>query len=431
MSEQCVSCELELNNDIMGIGVRAALYAQIILAWLMSLKYPDTFVKNSRSAYMTATALLVASLIEWKTQSLSLLDALVVSLMSSMMTIFIVVSGTSREKADPTPDQPPQTTSTSTNPSTTPPEAGTPPDSTRPSSTPPPATQQNTSQYPTTSTSTQPTGSPAAIPQVAHITLPSVQQQTIEQQATAQASDPVEPGYKPRRSNTQWFIRFCFVNIWGGWCFNLWNDPAHFGLEGLKANCTTNNDITIWVFGVEVHAITPWLRIAALVLISVLYFIATCSLFFTLEDILEPVLRMFRFLGGLFTITSPKGGNDAPGLPTQRSLHEDPAINSVHYLLHFFAFGTLLYLIISTEMTVRNNDKEREMMEWSYGQVIALILLLQQFMDVCSTFIEGREESQMREERAKWEAQVDTERQEDISMNNLSPTTPDSILSKK
>ncbi|CAE6411541.1 unnamed protein product [Rhizoctonia solani] len=426
MAEQCVSCELELNNDIMGIGVRAALYSQIILAWIMSLIYPNTFVKNSRSAYMTATALLVASLIEWKTQTLSLLDALVVSLMSSMMTIFIVVSGTSREKVQPAPGQPSRTTST--NPSTTPIETDTPPDSTQPSSTPPPVQQHNTSQYPgTTSTSTQFTGSPVAIPQPAHIPPSSVQLQTTEQQATAQASDPAKPGYKPRRSNTQWFIRFCFVNIWGGWCFNLWNDPAHFGLDGLKANCTTNSDITVWVFGVEVKAIAPGIRIAALVLVSVLYFIATCSLFFTLEDILDPAFRMFRLIGGLLAAISPQAGSTTT---THRSLHEDPAINSIRYLLHISAFGTLIYLIVSTEMTVRNNDKEREMMEWSYGQVIALILLLQQFMDICSTYIEGREERQAKKEKAEREAQVDPEQQESISMNAF-PSTPNAAHVKQ
>jgi hypothetical protein len=49
----------------------------------MSLYWPDTFVKNSRAAYMTATAVLVSSLIEWKkNEELSLLDGIVVTLVS-------------------------------------------------------------------------------------------------------------------------------------------------------------------------------------------------------------------------------------------------------------------------------------------------------------------------------------------------------------
>jgi hypothetical protein len=51
----------------------------------MSLIWPDTFVKNSRTAYMTATALLIASFIQLETQELSLLDGIVVSLVSLVL----------------------------------------------------------------------------------------------------------------------------------------------------------------------------------------------------------------------------------------------------------------------------------------------------------------------------------------------------------
>ncbi|KAG8733421.1 hypothetical protein FRC11_006380 [Ceratobasidium sp. 423] len=426
MSEECISCVLDLNNDIMGIGVRVALYAQIILAWFMSLKWPDTFVKNSRASYMIATSLLVASLIQWKTQTLSVLDALVVSLMTGMMVIFIVVSGTSREEVKPSASRSSQTTPE--NASTDPTQASMLPNSTPPSDTPPstpqPAlTRHRSSQTLTTrSTSVQPAGSPVTFPQTAHLPPPSVQQQTAEQQAAAQASDP-EPSYKPRTSNTQWFIRFCFVNLWGGWCFNLWNDPAHFGLEGPRANCTTNYDVIIWVFGQEVQAVSSGMRIVALVLVSILYFVAICSLFFTLEDILVPVVEVARSI-------SPKS-NTTPRVVTPGSLHNDPVVNRIHYLLHLFAFGILLYLLISVEMTIRKNDKEGAMMQWSYGQIIALILLLQQFMDLCSRYVEGREEQESvkeqeeRERRKAQTAQVAAGQQDgDISMKDLTPTTP-------
>ncbi|CAE6498279.1 unnamed protein product [Rhizoctonia solani] len=393
MSEECVSCEIELNNDIMGIGVRAALYAQIIFAWGMSLKYPNTFVKNSRASYMIATGLLVASLIQWKTQELGLLDAIVVSFMTSMMTIFIVVSGTSREEAKAV--QPNQTDTGSTLANT-------------PSADPQP---------------------PSASPP--NQAAPSNPQPTAAQSA---ASAPSPTSLRPWRSNTQRFILFCFVNLWGGFCFNLWSDPTHFGLKGAKANCTTNNDVTIWVFGVEIQAVNPGIRIAALVLVSVLYFVALCSLFFTLENVLDPAIRMIRLICDYLTPEPLKGGNATPRTVTPRSLHEDPVINSIHYLLHLFAFGTLLYLLVSTEMTIRKNDEKGATMEWSYGQIIALILLLQQLMDICSTIVEVKEEREIekeREDRVKQRAQlaqVGAGSQENVPMKDLTPTTPNPTL---
>ncbi|KAL5640572.1 hypothetical protein ACGC1H_001147 [Rhizoctonia solani] len=391
MSEACVNCKITLNNDIMPLQVRVALYAQIIFAWGMSLKYPNTFVKNSRAAYMIATGLLVASLIQWKTHELGLLDALVVSFMTSMMTIFIVVSGTSREEAKVS-GQPGQIGTSSA-------QANTPPTDPNPPSTLSPA-QSN-----------QP--------------VPPSLQPAADQSA---ASDSPK-ALRPWKSRTQRFILFCFVNIWGGFCFSLWSDPTHFGLKGAKVNCTTNNDVTIWVFGIEVQAVNPRIRIAALVLVSILYFVALSSLFLTLENVLDPAIRIFRLIGSYLTPESLKSGNATSRTTTPRSLHEDPVINSIHYILHFFAFGTLVYLLLSTEMTIRNNDKEGATRKWSYGQIIALILLLQQLMDICSTYVEVKEERQTekeQEERKKQRtlSQVDTRPQDNVPMKDLTPTTP-------
>ncbi|GAB1525865.1 E3 ubiquitin-protein ligase ubr1 [Rhizoctonia solani] len=403
-------CELELNNDIMGIGVRVALYAQIVLAWGMSLYWPDTFVRNSRAAYMTATAVLVSSLIEWKKQGSSLLDAVVVSLMTSIMIIFIVVSGTTREKIKITSGQSSQDTSTGTGTNSgTRDQTSIPTDNPQPSSTitsnapQPSAVQPGNTQHANASSTTPNSTQPA----------PSTPQQSIAGQKAA-VHTAESSSLRPRRSNTQWFIRFCFVNLWGGFCFNLWNDPAHFGLQGPKANCTTNNDVIVWVFGVDVKAVSPGIRITALVLVSILYFVAACSLFFTLENVLDPV---YNFLA---TISLKKDNTTQPTIGS-RKLHQDPIINKIHYFLHIIAFGTLVYLVVSTEMTIRGNDKKGATMGWSYGQVIALILLSQQFNDLCSTYIDNKEARQSTPNQGPQLAQVDAEAQNDIQLKNMAP----------
>ncbi|CAE6432185.1 unnamed protein product [Rhizoctonia solani] len=72
--------------------IRVAFYAQVLLGWFMSLIWPDTFIENSRAAYMTALALLIASFIELETRILSLLDGLVVSFITTMMITFAIAS---------------------------------------------------------------------------------------------------------------------------------------------------------------------------------------------------------------------------------------------------------------------------------------------------------------------------------------------------
>ncbi|KAB5593549.1 Transmembrane protein [Ceratobasidium theobromae] len=298
MSDTC--CELQLNPDITGIGVRAALYAQIVLGWAVSLIYPDQFVKNSRTAYMTAIALLIASFIQLTTQNLSLLDGLVVSLTTTMMITFSVASYPSKRRVN-----------ASTGPKT---------------------------------------------------------------------ADTEE-------SWSRWFMQFCFVIFWGAWCFNMWRDPAHFGLKGEKAACPTNYSVTLWVFGREVNATNPRMRNAALAIVSIGFIIALCSLVISLEKAMSPIL----YLAG--KIWDEKRAR-APA-------YENPILQNIHYFLQTVAIVTLIYLVAATEKTIDNNDVAKQADNWSYGQTIALILLLQQVMDVFSTFVDKMEDKEEEEEKAK------------------------------
>jgi hypothetical protein len=52
-----------------------------------------------------------------------------------------------------------------------------------------------------------------------------------------------------------------------------------------------------------------------------------------------------------------------------------------------------------TELTIKRNDAGHQSGAWSYGQTIALILLLQQFMDFCSTLLEKRAEEKEKREQ--------------------------------
>ncbi|KAF8603179.1 hypothetical protein BDV93DRAFT_607007 [Ceratobasidium sp. AG-I] len=284
-------CDLQLNPDITGIGVRVGLYCQILIGWATSWYWPDTFAKNARTGYMTAIALIIAAFIQLETQQLSLLDGIVVSLITTMMITFAIASSPPGSKA------------------------------------------------------------PQAEPH----------------------EEPTETD--PDRSVARYITQFIFVAFWGAWCLNMWRDPAHFGAD---PQCTTNQAVTIMVFGREIHATDPRMRSAAISLISFGLVIAVGSLFFTLNSFLHPVLSLFDR-----TRTRDRPEN------------EDPVLPYIRFFLQNMAFGTLIYLIVSTEQTIKKNDYTKATADWTYGQTIAVILLLQQIMDIASTYMEKKEEKKL------------------------------------
>lgn len=295
-------CQLQLNPDITGIGVRVGLYAQILLGWATSFVWPDTFARNARTGYMTAIALLIAAFIQLKTQQLSLLDGIVVSLITTMMITFAIASS-------------------------------------------PPGSKQ---------------------PQ-------------LKENATG---EPVEP---PSRNRMHYATQFVFVAFWSAWGLNMWRDPVHFGLTGNQHDCPTNRQVTLMVFGREIHATDLRMRSAAIALVVAGLVIAVGSLFLSLKTFLHPVLK-------LFDKTRTRDVNEVDE-------HDDPALRGIRFFLQQMSFATLIYLIVSTEQTIRKNDFQKATTNWTYGQTIAVILLLQQIMDICSTYMEKKQAKKEHQEK--------------------------------
>ncbi|KAL5640586.1 hypothetical protein ACGC1H_001159 [Rhizoctonia solani] len=271
----------------------------------MSLIWPKTFVENSRAAYMTALALLIASFIELTTHTLNLLDAIVVSFITTMMITFAIAS-------------------------------------------------------------------------YARLPAPGGEDQDV---------NPGEQSADEKSSITRWFMQLCFVIFWGAWCFNMWRDPAHFGLKDTAVACDTNYKITIQLF-TQVHATDPNVRIAALTLVAIGFAIALLSLFVTLEQFLLPI---FWLMGKDQNVT-------ARGI--RKKYENNTILQTIHLIFQTMAVGIFIFLIYATEKTIALNDVDGVTRDWSYGQTIALILLLQQIMQLFSTHIEEREKAQLEKERA-------------------------------
>ncbi|CEL55674.1 hypothetical protein RSOLAG1IB_01686 [Rhizoctonia solani AG-1 IB] len=83
------------NPDISGRGVRVALYLQTLLSMTIASLLPyheRAFRDLTRNAYIISTSLIIASLIEMKTHGLSLFDALIVTMLTTIMTAFVTVN---------------------------------------------------------------------------------------------------------------------------------------------------------------------------------------------------------------------------------------------------------------------------------------------------------------------------------------------------
>ncbi|QRV75327.1 transmembrane protein [Ceratobasidium sp. AG-Ba] len=104
MSIQCNSIDVSdyctqitSNPDISGIGVRLALYVQALLSMSISSFLWDNekaFRDTCRNSYVVSGSLTIATLIAWATDELSLFDALITSMLTTLMTTFVAVNGT-------------------------------------------------------------------------------------------------------------------------------------------------------------------------------------------------------------------------------------------------------------------------------------------------------------------------------------------------
>ncbi|CAE6373341.1 unnamed protein product [Rhizoctonia solani] len=90
--------EIQANSGLsaqISIQVRVALYLQTLLSMTISSLLPyheRAFRDLTRNAYIISTSLIIASLIEMKTHGLSLFDALIVTMLTTIMTAFVTVN---------------------------------------------------------------------------------------------------------------------------------------------------------------------------------------------------------------------------------------------------------------------------------------------------------------------------------------------------
>ncbi|KAF8600132.1 hypothetical protein BDV93DRAFT_608898 [Ceratobasidium sp. AG-I] len=83
------------NPDISGLGVRVAIYVQTLLSMGVAslMPYNDkAFRETSRNSYVVSGGLIIAAIIAWSRDELSLFDGLIVSMLTTIMTAFVTVN---------------------------------------------------------------------------------------------------------------------------------------------------------------------------------------------------------------------------------------------------------------------------------------------------------------------------------------------------
>ncbi|KAJ1307810.1 hypothetical protein OPQ81_001892 [Rhizoctonia solani] len=271
------------NPDIAGRGVRYAIYAQTIISMLVASFIPyheKAFRDSSRNAYVTSTSLMIASLIEWKRQSLSLFDALLVTMLTTMMTAFVTVNG------------------------------------------------------------------------------PYIRTFGLSINISS----------------------FLFTTFWCYWGIQVWQDPSTFGIPPNGENCTASAKTIFVVLGRSVSVTNSVIRGFALSMFAISTITALASLCYSTTWLAK------------YVICGSATSKDQAALRYSKKLR----LTGKQRMSRYGGLGGIIYLIISIEQMVDRNNVEDQLRDWTYSQVIALIMLGQQLMDCLVYF---KEEIQYR--RAK------------------------------
>lgn len=88
--------QITSNPDISGRGVRLAIYVQTLLSMLVASFLWDNekaFRDTCRNLYVVSGSLIIATVLAWRTDQLSLFDALITSMLTTLMTSFVTVNG--------------------------------------------------------------------------------------------------------------------------------------------------------------------------------------------------------------------------------------------------------------------------------------------------------------------------------------------------
>ncbi|CAE6427093.1 unnamed protein product [Rhizoctonia solani] len=182
---------------------------------------------------------------------------------------------------------------------------------------------------------------------------------------------------------------FLFTTFWCYWGLQVWQDPSIFGIPSDEENCTASTETIFVMFGNNLHVTNNNLRGFALSMFAIGTISAFASLCYSTSWLAK------------YAICGAAPAKDNAALRYARKLR----LTKGQHTTRYGGLAGLIYLIITIEQMVDRNNVRGQLSDWTYGQIIALIMLLQQIMD-CSSYL--KEEFQYRKaERARTQRDQD------------------------
>ncbi|KEP46998.1 putative transmembrane protein [Rhizoctonia solani 123E] len=165
------------------------------------------------------------------------------------------------------------------------------------------------------------------------------------------------------------FLLFVFTTLATYWGFQIWLDPADFGIPLGRENCTASIDTIFVVLGQNIRVTNKVLRDFAL----------SC---FALNA-LHMLLSLMNCMRGLvhYTVngtekcTVSKVADSDVSSPASKGVSTDKLYKM---RLAFPVLGLMIYIMFNIEQMVNRHQVQTQMNGWTYGQGLAIIGLVQQ-----------------------------------------------------
>ncbi|CAE6457290.1 unnamed protein product [Rhizoctonia solani] len=162
--------------------------------------------------------------------------------------------------------------------------------------------------------------------------------------------------------NFSYLLFATFATYWG---IQVWYNPATFGIPSNGENCTASIETIFVVLGFDVQVTNSKLRSLALFC----YALAAMSI---------PVALIITILSVAYYASNGLEDSDSTSGDLKKSYWTKVIVPAI------IALATIIYMIVTIEQMVHRNGIQAQLSTWTFGQTLALIMLLHQIMTFLS-----------------------------------------------
>ncbi|CAE6526077.1 unnamed protein product [Rhizoctonia solani] len=170
---------------------------------------------------------------------------------------------------------------------------------------------------------------------------------------------------------TDIFTRLLGVAFTSYWGIQVWQNPSTFGIPPGGENCTASVETIFVVFGKNAQVTNSNLRGFALFVFG---WSATAI----------PMLLVGTVLCVVGYACTGLGGYEDPAHKGLAIAQNNLATPDKRFSSAKTSLAVIIYMIVTIEQMVHRNNVQAQLSTWTFGQTLALIMLLQQVMTAIS-----------------------------------------------